>query len=410
MILRKTSTMARFFAITASFLLFTNGSGAVPAEEWNRTFEGAALFYVVQTHDEGFIIAGSTNYGAWLIKTDPEGHVQWNRTYPTKGIRKVSTARDGGYILRGVSNDSDFWLMKTDANGQEQWNRTLIVKNNTTFSDIEETSDGGSVIAVVEHIAPSEKPYWQRVSRLIKVDVSGNEQWNMTFKRQNEFDVRSVQQTKDGGYVLAGSMTLSPGYYPLPGIPLMDYGNSDAAVIKTDPNGNQQWEKTFGWWAKLEGAKAVVQTADGGYMIDGLKGGFRLFDTRGVANQWLIKIDPSGNEQWNRDFGKSWGPFFSSIQQTKDGGYIFVSSTKYETAGIHDWLIKIDANGNMQWKKVLEGTEVDEVELMTHYSIEEGSDHSYILAGYTALMEGNINSRLVKIRDTNISALVRKRT
>ncbi len=404
MISRKISAITRFFVIVTFFLLFISGAGAAPVEEWNRTFGGAywdGFFYVAQTPDEGYIIAGSTFSNAWLIKTDSTGQAQWNRTYPEKIIREVSTERDGGYILRGMANDSDFWLMKIDAKGQEQWNKTLIVKNITFFIDVDETADGGSIIIAQE--APSEKPLW-RNSRLIKVDSSGNEQWNITFIRQHEFGVWSVQQTSDGGYVLAGSTILLPSYYPLPGIPLMDYGDHDAMVIKTDSNGSLQWEKTFGWWGEQEAVKSVIQTRDGGYMIKGLKVG-RLSNGPDY-NEWLIKIDASGNEQWNRNFGKSWGPFLPSIAQTSDGGYIFVSSTKYKTDEIHDWLIKIDANGNQQWKKVLDGTKMDKFELKTGYSIKETSDHGYILAGSTkSYGAGNTDAWLVKIRDTGASSL-----
>jgi len=223
----------------------------------------------------------------------------------------------------------------------------------------------------------------------------------MTFKRQNEFDVRSVQQTKDGGYVLAGSMTLSPGYYPLPGIPLMDYGNSDAAVIKTDPNGNQQWEKTFGWWGEREMAGSVLQTIDGGYVIEGSKAGFSLSLGSDKNYLWLIKTDANGNEQWNRVLAESWETLDSSILQTSDRGYIFTGYTNHGADKKHDWLIKTDTNGNLQWKKVLGGVKKDRA-----YTIQEISDHVYVLTGFTeSYGAGNNDAWLVKIRDTNASGL-----
>jgi hypothetical protein len=394
-------------------LFFANGVGAVPVEEWNRTFGGAyrdGFYSVVQTPDEGYIISGYTifnesngNLYTWLIKTDREGQLQWNRTYPAQWIGNVSTTLDGGYILRGMSNDNDFWLMKTDADGQEQWNRTLNIINITFLMDIEETSDGGSIVAGVEEILPQpeDPPWWD--SRLIKVDARGNEQWNITLKKLQEFEVMSVQQTSDGGYILAGSI-FSLASYILPGIPIMDYGDSYIQIIKTDANGSQQWEKTFGWWGEREGAKSAIQTRDGGYMIEGIKVG-RFYDGPGY-NELLIKIDANGNEKWNRDFGKSWGPFFSAIVQTSDGGYIFICSTKYETDEIQDWLIKTDANGSLQWKRVLEGTKMDKPKLRAGYSIKETSDHGYILAGSTeSYGAGNNDAWLVRIRDSNSSSL-----
>jgi len=264
MISRK--TLALTFMITALFLLLANCAGAVPVEEWNRTFGGEywdEAYSFAQTPDEGYIIAGLTYFNessdyedAWLIKADSRGQMLWNRTYAGKRIRKISTTQDGGYLLMG-SNNWDFWLMKTDANGQEQWNRTLnkkwnstpSEKNNIFFNGIEETSDGGSIIAAVEYIELPNNPLtWN--SRLIKVDASGNEQWNMTSKRMQDFLLNSVQQTSDGGYILSGTTIPTDIYYMLAGI--IDYQNCDAVIIKTDASGNQQWEKTFGWWGERE--------------------------------------------------------------------------------------------------------------------------------------------------------------
>ncbi len=399
---RKTSTMTRFFVITALFLLFTNGAGAVPVEEWNMTFvqeKASSAFYAAQTSDEGYIVAGSTNFNespgyadALLIKTDSKGKVQWNRTYAGTWIHKVSTIQDGGYIVKGY-NKKEFWLLKTDSSGQELWNRTLSVKNITYFIDIEDTTDGGSIIAAVEALPG---PWWN--SRLIKVDASGNEQWNITLKRQHEFQVWSVQQNSEGGYVLAGTTFLSKSYYPLPGIPLMVYGDDDILLIKTDANGNKQWEKTFGWWGEGEGARSVVKTRDGGYIIEGVKGGSRLSPVTGDVNVWLIKTDESGNEQWNKVFEKSWEPYYSTLVRTSDGGYIFAGATKYDAGEIHDWLIKTDTNGNLQWKKVLGG------EKYKAYSVQETSEHGYIIAGSTeSYGSGNSNAWLAKMKDTSTS-------
>ncbi|HWQ95863.1 MAG TPA: hypothetical protein VN368_00680 [Candidatus Methylomirabilis sp.] len=411
MISRKTSMMMRSFMITALFLLFTNGAGAAPVEEWNRTFSETnwtSASYVAQTPDQGYIMAGSIyyndsrDYGTWVIKTDSQGQLQWNRTYAGKTIRKISNAQDGGYILKGISNDWDFLVMKTDATGQEQWNRTLNGKNNTFFASIEETSDGGSIISTLDmsnNMSSSGNNFsWN--SHLIKVDASGNEQWKVTSKRLQNIFLTFVQQTKDGGYVLAGTSNPSRSYLVLPGI--YDYGNIDAVVIKTDSNGNQQWEKTFGWWGGVEGAFSVVGTRDGGYMIKGFKGGSRLSLRWNAGTEkyytWLIKTDASGNEQWNRIFEESVQIFDPLIQQTSDGGYIFTGFISYRPDIKHEHeLIKTDANGNLIWKKIL-----DERERENILSIQETSDHGYILAGFKESdRTGNVDIWLVKIKDTS---------
>ncbi|MCK5720989.1 MAG: hypothetical protein KAI84_00495, partial [Gammaproteobacteria bacterium] len=103
------------------------------------------------------------------------------------------------------------------------------------------------------------------------------ELWNKTFGGTDYDAAHSVQQTSDGGYVLAGST-----------------GPGDAWLIKTDANGDLKWSKTFGG-TDIHGAYSVQQTSDGGYILAGYTISF------GVSGQdaWLIKTDANGNEQWN---------------------------------------------------------------------------------------------------------------
>ena len=135
MIRRNTSLMVSTLVMTAlmALLLLAGGTGAVPQEEWNRTFGGAYFdeaYSVQKVPDGGYIIVGSTNlwgsgeYGAtWLIKTDANGHEQWNRTYGANRVDKISPTSDGGYNLKGWS-DQNLWIMEIDSKGNEIWNKT----------------------------------------------------------------------------------------------------------------------------------------------------------------------------------------------------------------------------------------------------------------------------------------------
>jgi len=146
-----------------------------------------------------------------------------------------------------------------------------------------------------------------------------NDEWNRTFGGGDDDWAYFVQQTNDGGYVLVG-LTQSFGA-----------GNDDVWLIKTDANGNEIWSKTFGG-SKGERGYCVRQTNDGGYII----AGYTMSFGAGGYDAWLIKTDANGNEIWNKTFGKERTDWGYSIQQTSDGGYIIAGYTMSFGAGKND--------------------------------------------------------------------------
>jgi hypothetical protein len=166
------------------------------------------------------------------------------------------------------------------------------------------------------------------------------EEWNKTFGRATLDGANSVQQTSDGGYILAGYTA---------------YNRSCGAncsdtwytwLIKTDASGNKQWNKTFGGRG-YDQANSVLQTRDGGYIIAGETNSYGA----GSDDIWLIKTDANGNEEWNMTFGGTRSDWASSVQQTKDGGYIISGYTNSYGAGDTDaWLIKISGDATVPAK------------------------------------------------------------
>ena len=149
--------------------------------------------------------------------------------------------------------------------------------------------------------------------------------WQKTFGGINGDLATSVQQTSDGGYIIAG-VTWS-------------YGSGKAGVylIKTDSKGNLEWEKTFGG-INDDGATSVQQTKDGGYIM---AGGTYSYGS-GKDDVYLIKTDSNGNLEWQRTFGGSDNDRAWSVQQTSDGGYILAGGTySYGSGGCDVYLIKI---------------------------------------------------------------------
>jgi hypothetical protein len=195
---------------------------------------------------------------------------------------------------------------------------------------------------------------------LIKTDANGNEQWEKTFGGRYSEWSSSVRQTSDGGFIIVGDT--------------WSFGAGDVWLIKTDANGNEQWEKTFGGRYPDRG-RSVRQTSDGGFIIVGETTSFGA----GWADVWLIKTDADGNKLWDRTFGGSDWDEGWSVQQTSDGGFIIVGETTSFGAGWADvWLIKTDADGNKLWDRTFGGSDWD-----WGYSVQQTSDGGFIIVGET---------------------------
>jgi hypothetical protein len=348
-----------------------------PDTLWTQTFGGSGWdigYSVQQTQDGGYIVAGFTSsFGAgyrdvFLIKTDTSGNSVWTQTVGGSNLdegHSVQQTQDGGYIIAGVTVSfgagwRDVFLIKTDTLGNQDWTQTFGGSYDDQGYSVQQTQDGGYIIAgyTVSFGAGLADVY------LIKTDSSGNPVWTQTFGGGGADKGYSVQQTQDGGYIISGE-TYSFG----------PAGYSNVYLIKTNASGNLVWSQTFYGGNYWDIGRSVQQTQDGGYIITG--------DTHPTSawykDVYMIKTDASGNEEWTQTFGGIEDDEGHSVKQTAEGGFIIAGYTFSYGAGFFDvYLIKTNASGNPVWTQTFGGSSVD-----YGYSVQQTQDGGYIIAGAT---------------------------
>jgi hypothetical protein len=329
---------------------------------------------LIQTSDGGYAIAGgTTSFGAgkddidiYVVKLDANGNLQWTKTIggpaSEEGNSLIQTS-DGGYAITGYTTsfgagEDDVYVVKLDAKGNLQWTKTIGGKSVEKGSSIIQTSDGGYAIAgYTESFGAGEADVY-----VVKLDAKGNLQWTKTIGGPKDDRGFSLIQTSDGGYVIAGyTRSFSAGW-------------TDVYVVKLDASGNLQWTKTIGG-TEVDGGISLIQTSDGGYAITGTTNSFGTPS----GDVYVVKLDANGNLQWIKTIGGTYNDVGRSIIQISDGGYAVAGETKSFGAGEADvYVVKLDAQGNLQWTKTIGGPKDD-----WGFSLIQTSDGGYAIAGYT---------------------------
>jgi hypothetical protein len=235
------------------------------------------------------------------------------------------------------------------------WTKTFGGEGWEDVYSVQQTSDGGYIIAGYTESYGGDDIY------LIKTDFLGDTLWTRTYGGNDGWHVgHSVKQTSDGGYIVAGNIGISTV--------------EDAYLLKTDSMGDSLWAKTYrsdDW----EGIESVQQTTDGGYILIGTKA-YNYTD----EDFYLLKTDSMGDSLWAKTIRGSNCEYAKSGQQTTDGGYIIAGCISYcfTTLDRDVYLIKTDSLGDTLWTRTYGGTLQDEA-----YSVRQTDDGGYILVGFT---------------------------
>jgi methyl-accepting chemotaxis protein len=282
---------------------------------------------------------------------------------------------DGGLITTVHDGDRSY-ILKTNNLGNKEWQKNIDLTSVGVVwcNSIQQTQDGGYIIAGEIDVQSTGILAFNHQILLIKTDAAGTQQWYKTIGGETKDIAYSVQVTPDGGYIIGGSTE--------------KYGTllRNSYVVKTDSSGKIIWEKSFG--GNLDNIAYCLQvTSDGGFVIAGF-----ISTLNARWDIYLIKLDSSGNEMWEKTIGGARNDVAYSIQTTSDGGLIIAGSTASFGTNLDIYLIKTDSSGNKVWEKNIGGPLDDFAR-----SIQVTPDGGYIIAGQTLSFGGKLNVYLVKV-------------
>jgi PKD repeat protein len=277
---------------------------------------------------------------------EPAPAIEWQQMLGGSGTDEGYSAQqtsDGGYIITGISGSSD-------------------------TGDVSETTAGGFDVWVA------------------RLDAAGSPVWDRLLGGSEDEEAHSVQQTADGGYILAG-YTESSATGDITGT---NHGAIDIWVVKLTAGGAVQWQRLYGGGGNDFG-ECIRQTVDGGYILLGWTGSSKSGNVTGTnhgdADIWVAKLDGTGAIEWQRSLGGAGRDVGYSVRQTADGGYICVGYSASSASGdvtggnkgLRDlWAVKLSSTATTQWQQLLGGTDDDEA-----HDVEQTVDGGYIVAGHS---------------------------
>ena len=402
------------FALGA--IQFTNSQS--PAIEWSKCYGGTSDDRLNSipppTSDGGYITIGSTtsndgdiagNHGdadITVIKVNSLGTVQWQKCFGGSNYDSggsIIQTTDGGYIFCGntESNDgdvtgnhgyTDVWVVKLSATGIIQWQKCFGGTYSDLGSTIMQISGGGYIFSgfTFSNDGDVSGNNGSDDGWVVKLDSLGNIIWQKCYGGGSYDQISQLRSTSDGGYILIGESESND--MSLNG----NHGSQDAWIVKLDPSGNMQWQNLLGGTMDEQGIY-VSQTSDYGFLLSIITSSTdgQVTGNHGGMDGWLVKLNVSGTILWQKCFGGTGDDILGLVEATADGGYFFGGSTSSidgdiisNHGGRDIWIGKLNSGLTIQWQKSLGGSGNE------YGGAGPLADGSYLAVGNTVSYYGDI--------------------
>jgi len=320
----------------------------------------------------------------------------------------VITTVDGGYAALGysqsidgdiVDNDSQinkYWLVKTDSEGTIQWSRTYGGNDDDRGEQIIQTIDGGYALVGYSKSSDGDvssneglHDHW-----ILKLDASGNIQWQNSFGFSGSDQAFSIIQTTDGGYFSAGFLDVSASDGAgNEGRQTQRHGVGEFWAHKLDAQGQLVWRRYFGG-TNNDRAYGAIETVGGNLMLVGASESddFDVTDSKGSYDFWAVLLDDQGTLLWQQSYGGSEIEIAYAVTPTADGNFLIVGDTRSSNGDISTsngsadvWVIKIDEQGTLLWEKTFGGSGFDSARDVTLLS------DGFAITGASRSLDGDVD-------------------
>ncbi len=273
---------------------------------------------------DGFVMAGcakNDNCRVLVLKTDKNGDLAWKRTYGLDSVdfegQNVAVAKDG-FLICGCSEghasgyggrDWKAYLLKVDSSGEKQWDRSFRIKGNEcAFSLVANRS----ILLFGEARDSSGNSHFF----LLRLNSHGEEIWRRTYCSEQDVLAGGIIPD-DQGHILAGSLLRNRRWY--------------LYLLKVDTEGKEIWEK-------LHEDIRVFDMCSGedGIFLTGMR----------RDHVYLAKINGKGEVIWDRTYDDGCGV---TIDCEEDRIMVAGSIDVGESSS--PVLYKILEGGKVEWKR-----------------------------------------------------------
>ena len=410
---------------------------------WQKDIKSSTqdfLSQITTTIDGQYLISGSSiqaskgankqnnGYDFHLVKLNSEGEQVFEKFFAGNNhdfLSATVSTQDGGFTIAGTSysgkgldkkddskGGSDILLIRLNEFGDEIWQKTLGSTSDEEARSVIQTTDLGFFVA--GNVQNSPKGYGAKDILVIKLDKNGKELSQSIFGGKGQDEVEKMIPTRDGGVLLGIYSRSNAGGSKK----TENYGEGDYWIIKLNKEGKVEWEKNFG--GKGDDHLRTLALTSTGYLIGGEsrseRSGNKSVGIEEGTDLWLISLNERGEEIWqksynfkNRDVLMGMSVLHASDDKSSKGillGGYTQAEGRIENDDETFWMLYLDHNGNVQWRKHVKGEFRKREERLS--DIKLNRDGSIILAGTSAEELGKENWKIVKLGDKQIDQLIEK--